>query len=139
METLNTGNEMKEFWKVNEEWKDIRGYNGVYQVSNFGNVRSWFSGGRWKVLKQSKRDGFLYVTLSNNGWSKVFPVHRLVAEAFLPNEDETKNLIFHINGDRTNNCMLNLEWGKWHQGYQRFVELKSIIEKFTGYVNKDSQ
>ncbi|MGG1400577.1 NUMOD4 domain-containing protein [Bacillus salipaludis] len=135
----NIGNEMKEFWLVEEEWRDIPGYERLYQVSNFGNVRSRFSGGRWKVLKQSKRDGFLYVTLSDNGMSKTFPVHRLVGEAFIPKENETKKVITHINGDRINNCVLNLEWVAWKEGYPRYIKIKELKEEFTGYATRDSQ
>lgn len=134
----NTGNKMKEFWKVDEEWRDINGYYGLYQVSNFGNVRSRFSGGRWKVLKQSIIDGYLYVTLSN-GRSKVFPTHRLVAEAFIPNEDYSKRVITHIDGDRANNCLLNLAWETKGENFKRATKIKKVMEDFTGYLIKDSQ
>ncbi|WP_066257571.1 NUMOD4 domain-containing protein [Neobacillus drentensis] len=132
----NTGNKMKEFWKVEEEWRDVNGYKRLYQVSNFGNVRSW-RGGKWKLLKPSKRDGFLYVSLSD-GKSKVFPIHHLVAEAFMP--DYSKTYITHINGDRANNCVLNLEWAATKgESIQRFIEINKLKEDFTGYKIKDSQ
>ena len=68
-----------------EIWKDILGYEGLYQVSNFGRVKST-KFGKERILKLTKdKDGYLIVNLYKNNKSKTLKVHRLVAEVFLPN------------------------------------------------------
>lgn len=90
-----------------EFWRDIEGYEGLYQVSNIGQVKSLK---RNKILKPWKlKGGYLQVALSKNGEAKRFLIHRLVAEAFLPNEDELPE-VDHINSDKTDNRVANLQW-----------------------------
>ena len=95
---------------TNERWKDIDGYDGMYQVSDLGRVRSRKSG-EWKVMKQGKTTlNYLQVCLYKNGKGKHLYVHRLVADAFIPNDDETKTIINHINEIPYQNFVNNLEW-----------------------------
>lgn len=91
-----------------EIWKDIENYEGLYQVSNLGNVKSLKSN---KILKPNSNNtgGYPKVILSKNGKVKRFYVHQLVAEAFLPNEDELPQ-VDHISGDKTDNRVDNLQW-----------------------------
>lgn len=93
---------------TNEIWKDIEGYNGYYQVSNHGNVKS-LKGNVERILKISKHSGYPIVTLSKNCICKTFLVHRLVAEAFIPNPDNLP-IINHKDNSRDNNVASNLEW-----------------------------
>ena len=98
----------------NEQWRDIDGYDGMYQVSDLGRVRS-LKFGRVKVLRSYKnRYGYLKVFLSKNGKRHNIYVHRLVAYAFIPNSDNTKNEINHINEIKTDNRATNLEWCDRH-------------------------
>lgn len=107
-----------------EEWKDIKGYEGLYQVSNKGRVRSldrqyvgrnqyghtYIIVKKGKILKPCTQRGYEYVVLSVGGVNrKTMKVHRLVAEAFIPNPDN-KPCIDHINTIRNDNRVENLRW-----------------------------
>ena len=101
-----------------EIWKDIKGYEGLYQVSNWGNVRSLdrykktknnsFSFIHGQLLKQYVTNrGYLNVYLYSNGKSKFFSIHRLVATHFLKNT-ENKPQVDHIDCNKFNNHVDNL-------------------------------
>ena len=103
-----------------EEWKAIQGYEGIYEVSNFGNVRSLprYKRGNFdskvfiegKTIKQVKNNrGYYIVQLSKNNKVKNFSVHRLVAEAFIPNPNNFPQ-VNHKDEDKSNNRVSNLEW-----------------------------
>ena len=92
-----------------EYWKPVVGYEGLYEVSNWGRVKS-LKFGKEKILKQSKNNkGYCLVTLSKNGTHKHFQVHRLVALHFLPNPNNLPQ-INHKDENKTNNNVDNLEW-----------------------------
>ena len=92
-----------------ETWKTIAGYEGLYQVSNLGRVKS-LKHEKERILKPQKNThGYLHVNLCKDGQKKVSLVHRLVSEAFIPNPQgfETVN---HKDEVKTNNTVGNLEW-----------------------------
>ena len=104
----------------NEIWKDVAGYEGLYQVSNQGRVKSlerkvkhWRGGERIqkeRILKPYiNRYGYLLVVLCAGGKQKTLNVHRLVCEAFHENPDN-KPQVNHINEDKADNRACNLEW-----------------------------
>lgn len=101
-----------------EIWKDISGYEEMYQVSNLGNVKSLTreitnrnakQQIKERLLKQNDKGGYLFVVLSKGGKIKSFAVHRLVAEAFIPNP-ENKLQVSHLDENPLNNNALNLAW-----------------------------
>ena len=92
---------------MKEIWKDIKDYEGLYQVSNLGRVKRITTG---RVLKSGKSNGgYPYVVLSKNNIRSNKTIHRLVAEAFISNH-ENKPEVNHIDEDKTNNMVSNLEW-----------------------------
>lgn len=92
-----------------EIWKPVVGYEGLYEVSSLGRVKS-LKYGREKILKPLKhRDGYLQVGLYKNEKQKRFFVHRLVAEAFLSNPKGLHE-INHLDEDKSNNSISNIEW-----------------------------
>ena len=92
---------------MEEIWKDIEGYEGLYQVSNMGRVRSL----RRNIILKNKIESNRYerVVLSTNNIPKGYSVHRLVANAFIPNPNNYP-IVNHKDENRTNNCVDNLEW-----------------------------
>ena len=104
-----------------EVWKDIKNYEGLFQVSNFGQILSlnYHRTGKPKLLKPVKHpQGYLLVHLSKNGKSKMFKIHRLVAQTFLPNPDNLPQ-VNHKDENKANNRVDNLEWcdGKYNHNY----------------------
>lgn len=96
-----------------EVWKNIKGYEGFYQISNLGRVKSLKqkSFNREKIMKIiiNPRFGYAQLNFRVNNKINCFKVHRLVAMAFIPNP-ENKPDVNHIDGNKLNNCVSNLEW-----------------------------
>ena len=93
--------------KLVEEWRDIAGYEGLYQVSDWGNILSIRK--NEKMKPNLGKNGYLKTTLTKDKEKEYILVHRLVAEAFIPNP-ENKPCVDHINGVRTDNRAENLRW-----------------------------
>ena len=92
---------------MNEIYKDIPGYEGLYQISNLGNVKSLK---RNKILaKNNNGNGYLYANLSKDGQVKNHYIHRLVAITFIDNPNRLPQ-INHKDENKANNCVDNLEW-----------------------------
>lgn len=104
---------------MEEIWKNIKGYEGLYQISNLGKVKSLerkrYNGQNYymqqeKILKlQNDKYGYKTIMLHKDKKSKNLKVHRLVAQAFLTNP-QNKLEINHKDGNKSNNCVNNLEW-----------------------------
>lgn len=100
---------------MEEQWKDIIGYVGLYQISNYGFVKSIARNGTSnedRILQIHKdKDGYSCVSLIKNGRRLKFLVHRLVAIHFVKNPNNY-TIVKHIDGDKDNNYFENLEWCK---------------------------
>lgn len=115
---------------MSEEWKDIKGYEGLYQVSNWGRVRSLDRAFRdkrngrkvykGKILKQHiRKDGYHELSLCNAGVQKTVKVHQLVLETFTGKKAEKNKLeCRHLNGDKSDNRLANICWGNQEENYQ---------------------
>lgn len=130
-----------------EVFADIRGYEGYYQVSNYGNVRSLdrvikektgkTQTLKGRILKQRiNPGGYHYIELGKNGTKATFAVHQLVAQAFLSNPNK-KPIVNHIDGNRLNNSLSNLEWATYSEnlehaykaGLRRAVSIEAVGNK----------
>ena len=97
---------------MREEWRDIKGYEGKYMVSNLGRVKSlnYSNTGKEGILNaRDNGKGYLRVILWKDGKDKKYRINRLVAQAFIPNPDNLPE-VNHKDEDKTNNRVDNLEW-----------------------------
>lgn len=112
---------------MTEIWKDIVGYEGLYQVSNLGNVKrlkGYKGRGKGYIVEEHlikpsiNSNGYQNVVLCKNGKTKTFTMHRLVAIAFLYNSDNLPQ-VNHKDENKLNNCVDNLEWcdSKYNNNY----------------------
>lgn len=108
----------------------IKGYEN-YEVTSTGEVVNIKTG---RVLKPQKRNGYLRVELSKNGKRKNFLIHRLVAEAFIPNPDNLP-CINHKDEDKTNNTVSNLEYCTYEYNINYGTRNKRVSKKLTGVYN----
>ena len=113
---------------MKEEWKDIKGFEGAYKISNTGKVLSLPRQGtkhREPMLRalSLNHDGYVKVRLLYNGRDETHRVHRLVAEAFIPNPDN-KETVNHKDGNKENNNVDNLEWQDRHEQMEHAYEHK---------------
>jgi hypothetical protein len=138
-----------EYWKSerfislenfdNEEWRDIVGYEGLYQVSNYGRVKSC-KFNKEKILRSSiNRHGYLYIIVCKDGIVKNYRIHKLVALAFIPNP-LNKKTINHKYGIKIDNRASELEWNTHRENNQHawnsgFCERTRVVFGLYGKMN----
>ena len=123
---------------MKEEWRDIKGYEGRYQISSFGRVKSLMNNrGKYRekiIDRRPNKYGYKRVGLYKNGKSKFYSVHRLVALHFLPNPNNLPQ-VNHKDENKENNRVDNLEWcdSKYNNNYgtrnKRIGEKTSVAHK----------
>ena len=124
---------------MTEIWLPIENYENLYEVSNLGRVRRLesFVNGKagskrkvsGKILKpMAQQNGYLFVTLCKNGIGRSFTLHRLVSTAFLPKSDK-KFQVNHLDEDKTNNTVENLEWCTAKENVNYGTRTKRASEK----------
>lgn len=92
-----------------EIWKDVPNTNGIYQVSNYGNFKS-FKSGEWKTIKPFEgKLGYRFIDFMDRCKRDRWKVHRIIATIFIDNPNDYK-MVNHIDGDKHNNHADNLEW-----------------------------
>lgn len=113
----------------NEKWKNINEYEGIYEISNLGRVKSHYNKIHFLNLKPDKY-GYISVSLTKNKKIKRMRVHRLVAQAFIPNINNYE-IINHIDGNKMNNNVNNLEWStqKYNVNQSWKLGLSKVSEK----------
>ena len=124
------------FILMEEIWKDVVGYEGLYQVSNLGRVKS--------LRVKRHADGIMTTKIRKNGYAFIFlhinnkriwkSVHRLVAQAFIPNPDN-KPQIDHIDGNPSNNIVTNLRWATGKENMNNPITLKRMSFSMGGERN----
>lgn len=120
---------------MQEIWKDIENFERRYQISNLGRVKSFPQKGNHKkepfiLKKNTNKSGYEYVTLYNKNMCKKFKVHRLVAQAFIPNPNNF-NVINHKNENKNDNRVENLEWcnPKYNNRYSKSKKIYEYDNK----------
>ena len=134
-----------------EEWRDIPGYKGLYQVSNLGRIKSLIDKkydlnenvvkiiNRERILKQNlTKKGYCSVKLYKNGKGKTYKIHRLVAEIFIPNP-ENKPQVNHIDGNKQNNCVTNLEWNTNEENFNNAIKINLIKTKRIRLIDENNK
>lgn len=113
-----------------ENWRDIVGFEGIYKISDLGNVKNINTN---RILKPSFRKGYLKVCLYKNGLNKTHYIHRLVALNFLKNP-YNKTDVNHINKIITDNRLENLEWNttyenQYHKNNFNLMNFSKLIKE----------
>ena len=105
-----------------EEWRPIKEYDGLYDISNIGRVRSYKRNKVEIISPMNTSTGYKQVEFAKDGISKRKLVHRLVAEVFIPNPMNLP-VVNHLDGDKTNNCVTNLEWCTYRQNTLHAIKI----------------
>lgn len=113
---------------MKEVFKDIKDYEGIYQISNFGRIKSLHNYRKNNILKPKIKKGYYQIGLRKNNKRKWYSVHRLVAQTFLPNENNLPQ-VNHKDENKLNNNVNNLEWCSASYNNCYGTRIKRVQEK----------
>ena len=123
---------------MEEIWKDVVGYEGLYQVSNLGRVKSVITWNGYEYLKKEKimkpfenKRGYKSIGFTKDGKTITYRLHRIVAQAFIPNP-ENKPIINHKNGVKSDNRVENLEWCTYSENTIHAIKTGLMVPKKGG-------
>lgn len=125
----------------NEEWRDVVGYEGLYQVSNLGRVKSLRAHNKWGIERESilipavEKKGYKRFCLNKNGKGKTVKLHRIIAQAFIPNPDN-KPCVDHIDGNPSNNNVSNLRWVTYWKNKHNPATRRRVVKAVAQYTIK---
>lgn len=109
---------------MNELWKDISGYEGIYQISNLGRIKN----NKGRILTDKTTGNYNHIILCKNGNRKNYVIHRLVAMAFIPNPNNYP-CVNHINENSRDNRAENLEWCTQSYNINYGTRIKKVAKK----------
>lgn len=125
-----------------EIWKDIKGYEGLYQASNFGRIKSLIGWNgqqyiqREKILKPTITEGhYASISMHKNKKSKVVMIHRIIAETFLENPNNYPH-VMHIDENKYNNQVDNLQWGTAKENCNFPLHKRRIAKSMSGKIGE---
>ena len=109
---------------MQEQWKPIKGYEGLYEVSNLGRIKSLRSGRLMSLCPNSRK--YLGAHLTKDGKSETVHIHRIVAEVFCE-RPEGKNVVDHINGNKNDNRASNLRWTTQKENVRNSRRVRPVV------------
>ena len=123
---------------MEEKWVDIKGFEGLYQISNKGRLKHYTKRNGWNILTQTNKNGdyFSIILTGKDGYKKSTRIHRLVAQHFIPNPLNLPQ-VNHIDMNKQNNCVDNLEWcSAQHNTREAIKQKPQMILGMTNYNTK---
>jgi len=112
---------------TDEVWKDVPYTEGKYQVSNYGQIRSFARNPEGTIIQLSEIQGFYVANLPYKGKRKSQYVHKIVAEVFLPKTNKNQTVVNHKDWEKKNNQVDNLEWVSREDSYKRLGKRISYL------------
>jgi hypothetical protein len=117
---------------MDDTWKDVIGYEGLYTISNTGEIKSLR---RNRIIKSWVYSKYYIISLSNNNVRRTLYLHRLIANHFIPNP-ENKTQVNHIDGNKLNNSISNLEWVTCSENIKHAYDIGLIESHMKGKTSK---
>lgn len=119
-----------------EEWKDVKGYEGLYKISNLGRIKRLYKNGKERIRTLHKRGKYYCIDLWKNGKCECVNVHRLVASAFINNPDSLP-CVNHKDENSLNNNVNNLEWCTQQYNTEYSISTPVLgINIFSGFIKE---